>query len=232
MTLNDRRASLFENILRLRRAEQNLPPSRDLAAVRASLEQELGQTLSQRLAARLLGVSHTALQRWIDAGDLPTVFSERGRVEIPVGALLRLRETVDATRSEGTRGRHFLEPAMTSARARASQLVPEQLVSEDVRGTGHGRARRRNLAYHRAVAKRLRRPMVDEALRAIWKWRGLGRIDDRYADAWEVLLSRPIVEIKKAISEDSTQADDLRQNSPFAGALSEAERRKIVSSVE
>jgi hypothetical protein len=31
--------------------------------------------------------------------------------------------------------------------------------------------------------------------------------------------------------EESGEADDLRQNSPFAGALSEAERRRVLGEV-
>jgi hypothetical protein len=53
---------------------------------------QLGETVSRRMAGDLLGVSHTALGRWIAAGDLPTVFTPRGRTEIPVNALLDLRE--------------------------------------------------------------------------------------------------------------------------------------------
>jgi hypothetical protein len=56
-----------------------LPGNRDIVAVRTALEKELGETVSNRLAASLLGVSHTALARWIKAGDLATVYNAHAR---------------------------------------------------------------------------------------------------------------------------------------------------------
>ena len=69
--------------------------------------------------------------------------------------------------------------------------------------------------------------MVDEALRLLWKWRQQGRIDERYAEQWERVLRRPLRDVRRIIGEDSQRGRDLRQNSPFAGTLSEAERRRI-----
>jgi hypothetical protein len=69
--------------------------------------------------------------------------------------------------------------------------------------------------------------MVDDALRQVWKWRDLGRIDPWYADQWEQILGRPLAEIRSVLGEDTPRGRDLRQNSPFAGMLSEAERRRI-----
>jgi prephenate dehydrogenase len=46
-----------------------------------------------------------------------------------------------------------------------------------------------------------------------------------------VVLALPVPEIKRAISEDTPEAADLRQNSPFAGLLSEPERRRIVDEI-
>ena len=74
--------------------------------------------------------------------------------------------------------------------------------------------------------------MVEEALRLVWKWRDQGRIDSRYADQWEELLRMPVAEVRRAISEDSDRGRDLRQNSPFAGMLSEPERRRILEQVD
>jgi hypothetical protein len=41
----------------------------------------------------------------------------------------------------------------------------------------------------------------------------------------------PLKGISEAITAHGTDADDLRQNSPFAGVLSEAERRRILAEV-
>jgi hypothetical protein len=233
MGSTDRKHALFENVSRLRRVERELPPNRDLLAVRVALEEELGETVSRRLAARLLGVSHAALDRWVDAGDVPLVATPSGGMGIPVPALLDLREAVEAERASGRRVRHVLEPIMDRGRERADRLDLEELLPPMTASDegGHDRARRRGLAYHRALARGLSPRMIDDALRQLWKWRLQGRIDSRHADRWERLLRRPSAEIRREISEDSQSAGDLRQNSPFAGMLSEPERRKIVERV-
>jgi hypothetical protein len=69
--------------------------------------------------------------------------------------------------------------------------------------------------------------MVEEARYVLFRWQQQGRIDQRYAERWERLLCRPIPEIRRALVDDSQDSDDLRQNSPFAGALSESERQRI-----
>src|SRR6266566_8166197 len=226
VTVIDRKQELFENIARLRRAGRDIPGNRDIAAVRLTLENELGETVSRRLAARLLGVSHTALDRWIKAGDLPVVFSSNGRFDVPVPALLDLYETIRGERSD--RDRNPLAPTMSRQREAARRLrVEGQVDSKDP----HDRARARNLAYHRAVASRLRKPMVDEARHVVYRWREQGRMDPRYADRWDALLARSMPEIRQALVETSQEADDLRQSSPLAGMLSEPERRRILAEV-
>jgi hypothetical protein len=56
-------------------------------------------------------------------------------------------------------------------------------------------------------------------------------MDDRYADQWEELLRRRLTEIRHAITADDQRGRDLRQNSPFAGVLSEPERRRILAEI-
>jgi hypothetical protein len=223
----DRKQRLFDAIVRLRRAERRIPPNEDIVAVRAMLEEELGATMSRRLAARVLGVDHKALDRWIRSGDLPVVETRSGRTEVPVTAVAELYDAVSEERARGTRSRHHLEPSLTAGRRRAENLRPHELVEGAGNSNGHGRAERRSLAYHRALAKQLRRPMVDNALKLVWQWRDTGRIDHRYAAQWEHVLRRPVADVRRIISEDSERSRDLRQNSPFAGMLSEAERRRI-----
>ncbi len=228
----DRKKRLFEDIVRLRRVERELPGSRDVVAVRASLEAELGATVSRRLAASLLGMSHTALTRWIMSGDIPVVPTVAGREDVPVPALLDLYEAVTRERAAGTRRRHLLEPAISESRERARRLQVRELVPELASGVeGHRRAELRSLAYHRALASRLRRPMLEEALHTIWQWRDAETIDSRYAERWEEILRRPVPEVRRRIGEDTPAARDLRQTSPFAGMLSEAERHAILEQV-
>lgn len=67
---------------------------------------EVGTSVPKRRAAALLGISVTALQRWVRSGRLPVVRRAGGREEIEAGALLdvveevrRIREEEDAPRA-------------------------------------------------------------------------------------------------------------------------------------
>jgi hypothetical protein len=225
------REKTLENIARLRRAEKNAANS-DIATVREDLELQLGGAVSRSLSAKLLGVSHTALNNWIAAGDVPVVISKSGRKEVPIAALLELQERVAEERRSGRRKLHMLEPAMVEARRRAERMRP-RVAGSGTRddSTPHRNAELRSLAYHRAIAPRLRRPMVDEAQRKLRRWEDEGQVDPRYARAWERVFAMSMPEIRKAVTADDQRGRDLRQNSPFAGLLSEPERRKILEKV-
>lgn len=230
MEMKEREKTL-QNIARLRRAEKK-SLSADVAIVREDLELQLGGAVSPSLSAKLLGVSHTALNSWIKAGDVPVVISKRGRKEVPIPVLLELQERVAEQRESGRRKLHLLEPIMIDARKRAARMRPRVTISDSAhRSDPHRRPELRSLAYHRILAPRLRRPMVDEARRKLGRWKDEGRIDPRYAEAWEEVLDLPMPEIRRAIAADDERGRDLRQNSPFAGLLSEPERRKILEEV-
>lgn len=223
----DRKRVLFENVARLRRVGRELPGNEDVATVRASLERELGPTVSLRLAARLLGVSHTALQRWVAAGDVPVLPTPAGRGEVPVPALLDLYEETRDSSSEPP-GRYVLAPTMRRRRQVAREMRVEVTARDSRARGGHGL---RSLAYHAVLAERLTRSMVAEAQHILFRWREEGRIDARYADEWQELLAMPLPAIRQAITANTSTADDLRQNSPFPGMLSEPERRRILAEV-
>ena len=222
---------MFSDILRLRRAEAESRSARELVTVRTHLEREMGEVVTRSLAARLLGVSHTALQRWIDAGDVPLVPTRDGKLGVPVSVLIDLHEAIRSAREDGNRRLHVLEPAMIEARDKADALDPRSLVPVDEHLDPHDRAERRNRAYHGAVARHLRRDTVRRAQHRLWRWEEEGTIHARYAAAWEDVLKRRLGEIKVVLTADSQWARDLRQNSPFAGALSEPERRKILAEI-
>lgn len=224
MKPSERREQL-ENIARLRRAERSAPADRDIPAVRASLERGLGPVVSLRLAAEFLGVSHTALRRWVDRGDIPTIDGLDGRPGVPVTALLDLRDDIDRERQRGRL--HVIESGIAAAYERASLIdSPGTLDAVDP----HLRSELRSLAYHEAVARRLTRQMANDALHRVWVWREQDRIAARYADLWEEVLALPLHEIRRAITDDSELGRDLRQNSPFAGTLSEPERMAAIAS--
>ena len=93
---------------------------------------------------------------------------------------------------------------------------------------GHRTAERRGLAYHALVAERLDGGMVEEAQERVERLASEGHLHPRYAERWRALLSRPLADIANAIVADTQEGIDLRQNSPFAGALNEQERRRII----
>lgn len=227
----DERTKTFQNLVRLRRAERQFD-SDDLAAVRRSLEESMGGTVSRNLAAKLLGVSHTALNNWVASGDVPVAISPRGRKEVPVPALLELHEAMTEERKKGKRRLHHLELALGPMRSKAGRMRPGRGPAfEGADRDGHRRAELRSLAYHRALAPRLRRPIVDEAARKVRDQLDEGKIDRRYGEQWLQLLEGPVHEIRRAISADDPRGRDLRQSTPLAGLLSEPERRRILEKV-
>lgn len=231
MGVVERRQELFENIARLRRVGRELPGNRDLAHVRLALERELGPTVSRRLAARLLGVSHTALERWVKAGEVPLLSTATGRSEVPVSALLDLHEKVEAGGRASKPGRYALTPIMKRQRDAARRMRVHVADAHPRARGGHDRASARGLAYHAAIAERLSKPMIAEARHTLYRWEQDGRIDQRYAVRWRNVLAMPLPAIRQAITATGPDADDLRQSSPLAGMLSEPERRRILSEV-
>jgi len=229
MAIVDRKQQLFQNVARLRRIGRLMPENEDLAAVRLDLERELGETVSRRLAARLLGVSHTALEPWIKRGDVPLVFTPAGRQEVPVTALLELYETVRGSDADASL-HHPLAAALRSQQDAAARLSLDW-PRHDHAGGSEDRTHQRGLAYHQAVAARLRKQTIADARYVLYRWRAQGRIDPFYAVRWDCILAMPLKGIREALTALGADADDLRQNSPFAGVLTEPERRRILAEV-
>ena len=197
--------------------------------MRSNLEERIGPTVSQRNAAKVLGVSHTAVQRWVSSGDVPIVMDERGHKGVPTRFLIDLAMKVERDRGESGR-RHSIEPVMKANRARAQEIRRRGLPVSDRKSTdAHDRAADLALAYHCALAGRLSREQVNEALRTVWRLRDRGQMHPRYADEWERILTGSLNDIRSTITSESEFARDLRQNSPFAGALSEPERAEVLA---
>jgi len=49
-------------------------------------------------------------------------------------------------------------------------------------------------------------------------------------EEWEQLLNGPIDQLLEMITSRSDRGNELRQNSPFAGVLSERERSRVLAS--
>jgi hypothetical protein len=223
-------SKLVEGIVRLRRAERVPEAARDVAPVRRDLESRLGATLSRSRAAHILGVSQTALDRWVAAGQIPVVMTPGGRREAPRQFVIELREAIDELIGEGWH-RHLLAKALERRREAAAKIGGADRGRGKQRPTapeGHRTAERRALAYHELIAERLDEGMVEEAGERVERLVSEGHIHPRYAEGWQALLARPLADVARAIVADTQEGRDLRQNSPFAGVLNEQERRRVI----
>jgi hypothetical protein len=222
---------LVRNLVQLRHAEARCERPEALAGVRSDLERALGGTVTYAVAARALGISQTALGKWIQRGEISTVLAPNGRRRVPLRELLELAVAVDEHRSEHPADAHPVAAALRRRRDAIEQLDPDDVLPRRYRRgdlSGHRLAELRGLAYHRAVARRLDPRAVADARVRLRRWREEGKIDERYATRWEELLSRPIPSIVELIRKDSPSSRDLRQSSPLTGLLSEAERRRVL----
>jgi hypothetical protein len=222
---------LIDGIVRLRRAERIPGAAADVAPVRRELEAQLGPTLTRSRAAQLLGVSQTALERWVAAGQIPIVVTPAGRREVPRQFVIELREAIAELVARG-RTRHPLAAALAARREAAARIGgPAAKAGSPAAPEAHRTAERRGLAVHRVVAERLDETMVQEASRRVERMAEEGHLHPRYAERWRQVLSRPLDEVAAAIVADDQEGRDLRQNSPFAGVLNEQERRRIIETV-
>lgn len=222
--------SLIEDVIRLRRAERVSGAAREVRPVRRNLESRLGPTLSRSRTARILGVSQTALDRWVDAGRIPVVMTPAGRHEVPRRVVIELRESIDELVAPRRR-RHPLASVLSRRREAAKELdvgdwgTRRRAVSAP---EGHETAELRGRAFHAIVAERLTAAMLEEAAEEVERLVAAGHLHERYAERWRQLLAGSPAEVAAAIVADSQEARDLRQNSPFAGVLNEEERHRIV----
>jgi excisionase family DNA binding protein len=228
--IDTRRA--VESILRLRRVTRlgDEETNRDVEPVLSYLEEIVGSTVKRAEAARLLGISHTALDRWVEKGDIPAVLTPSGRREIPLSQVVDLLEQL----GEQANDRPLALAKIIRDRRRDAAAIPEDefLPPRLHAPRTHKVAELHALAYHRLVARRLDRKLVDDARKRLTRWEQTGRIDPRWAEGWERILAMPAARIAQAITADSERGRALRQTSPFAGALNEQERQRVVRAVE
>lgn len=220
---------LIDHVVRLRRAERVPQVAPDVAPARRELESSLGPTLSRSRAAHVLGVSQTALDRWVEAGRVPVVITPRGRREVPLTFVIEMRECIDELGRAGRR--HHLLAAALDERQRVAaelQLDPAEGGGRRADPRGHETAEHRGRTYHAVVAERLDERLIEDARARVERLAADGHLHPRYAKRWRALLDRPATEIAAAIVADTQGGHDLRQNSPFAGVLNEQERRRIL----
>lgn len=99
---------------------------------------------------------------------------------------------------------------------------------------GHRTAELRSIAFHRAVAERLEREpeLLERARARVDDWlASRGPVHPVYARRWRELLAKPASDVADALVVDEEEMRDLRQTTPFAGALTPTERWRIVREV-
>ena len=229
-SVDTRRA--VESIVRLRRANRRSGEEmhRDVEPALSYLEEIVGPTLSRAETARLLGISHTALDRWVEKGDIPALVTPSGRREIALSQVVDLLERLEERADEGP----LALSRIIRDRRRDAAAIPENefLAPRRQRPRTHRVPELHALAYHRLVARRLDHQLVSDARKRLQRWEQSGRIDPRWADAWKRVLAMPLARVAQAISSDSERGRALRQTSPFAGALNEHERQRVARAVE
>jgi hypothetical protein len=236
MSVIAQKERLISEVARLRRAEHSPSSARDdIASVRASLERMAGPTVTRAMAARLLGVSQTALERWVATGDVPVLVTPTGRHELPLRWLVELVEAVHERRLASPDDRHSLAAVLRARRSEARRLDTLTLLGHHDCSDGdeaHRRAELLSLAYHRAVAQRLDDGIVRDVRDRLSRWRSQARIDPRYAQQWQTILAKPATEIAGVIGQDTPRMRDLRQSSPFAGTLGEPSRQRALALID
>lgn len=230
---------LVGDVLRLRGAERVREVADQVAPVRRRLESTIGPTLSRAMAGRVLGVSQPALDRWVASGDVPTVITPSGRREVPRNVVIELAEQLKALEHQGVH-RHRLAAALNQRREQAASRRNALETATHTAGEsrrsgrtprGHQTAERRSLAYHRLVAARLDEHLRSDARDRLASWAEEGKIHPRDLERWRQVLAQPVGEVAAFISSDAPEARALRQSSPFAGLLTERERREIIDTV-
>ncbi len=96
----------------------------------------------------------------------------------------------------------------------------------------HSRLDERSLAMHRLIAAKLQTDpaLLDKARDNVRRWQADDGSPKLALAEWEQILSGPVNQVAAFLAERSERATRLRQSSPFAGILTEAERRAIYES--
>jgi hypothetical protein len=200
----EEREAMLQGLVGLRRVSALLPSNPDVELAVTGIKAALGEAVTQRIAARALGVSHPELSKLITAGRLEVRDTSRGRSQIEVESLVELIE------SEGVAPRK--QPAWKQRRAAREEAEGD---SGDQQADLARIMRMRALAFHRSLARNLDRETVDRAREIIDEWREQSVLTDEQADAWVAVLERPVEDVISRITDYSPAGDSLRQKSPF-----------------
>lgn len=226
------RIEAIRNIASLRTLEATVPSDlrSDIRAVRELLEDAVGRTVRRAEAARVFGLTQAAFDRWVDRGDVAAVRTPNGRTEVPLDEVVSILE--ELRNRDSDEARPFAK-VMRERRERAEQAADlDRLLPRPTKQRRHRVPELQSLAYHRLVAERLDDRILDDARERLRDWRQRGSVHPVWIDAWERVLAKPAADVARSISVDSKRANELRQTSPFAGVLTEQERKRLMNAVE
>jgi hypothetical protein len=93
----------------------------------------------------------------------------------------------------------------------------------------HRLAEERSIAYHRTIAERLpvQPEILEKARQRVQGWLAEREPPPFYARRWAEILAGDLASIQAFLVERSDLGYELRQSTPFAGALKPQERWKI-----
>jgi hypothetical protein len=185
-------------------------------------------------AQRRLGISNPTARTWLARGLLEGIGQSPRRV-----TLESLAAAEEIAHELLRNGQHrdlaaTMERRLQWERMRQSPDFERDLqhIRQSRRGAtqDHRTAERRSLVFHGRIAQQLDQQTLAAARQRVDKWlRRKGPVPLIWAEQWRTLLARPIADIKDAIVQDNEPMRELRQNTPFAGSLSEPERMRLVS---
>lgn len=94
----------------------------------------------------------------------------------------------------------------------------------------HRLAEERSVAYHRRIAERFETDpeVLESARKRVQSWLAVNAKAPFYARKWAEILSGDPASIAAFVIERTELATELRQSSPFAGALRPQERWQIL----
>jgi len=93
----------------------------------------------------------------------------------------------------------------------------------------HRLAEERSIGYHSVIAERLREnpQVLENARRRVDTWLASRPTPPFYARKWAEILAGDVSSIAAFLTDRSELAIELRQSTPFAGALTPQERWRI-----
>jgi hypothetical protein len=96
----------------------------------------------------------------------------------------------------------------------------------------HSRLDERSLAMHQLIAAKVQAhpALLDKARENVRRWQASDGSPNLALAEWEQILDGTVNQVAEFLAERSERATRLRESSPFAGLLTEAERGSIYES--